>query len=258
MQAPKRLRCGVRRGAGGPLAANTQSTRDSSGGGIVTLKLVFPLLDRYNDAATGLGFLLATGGEPSLGRWVAAPSTVLNVTVPPATTLWEAYVPPDGWRSGENSLNHVMFAGAGGWVVRTVAGLSRAPGSRSWRQLVLRPARGEAVWAMLRNASASLDTPMGLAAVSWSAGEASGDYYALNATIPCGASATIVVATRGAAANATVREGGAVVWQGNAFVPGVAGVSGAEAGADGASVEFATGSGSYAFSVAAASGVKQA
>ena len=67
--------------------------------------------------------------------------------------------------------------------------------------------------------------------------------------IPVGGVASVVLPTMGALATATVFEGNKTVWTAGAFVAGDAGVAGAQAAADGASVVFAVGSGSYAFQV---------
>jgi hypothetical protein len=218
------------------------------GGGIVTLKLLFPLLDRFNESAEGLRVLTLTDAEPSIGRWVSAPSVFENVTVPAATTLWEAYQPPDGWSSGENSLNHVMFAGPGAWIYETIGGCARDKASRSWSQLVVAPIRGDDAWAHVNAASVSQDTPMGLAAVSWVAELNGSAAYEINVTIPVNARARIVVAARVSAEKTTVREGGIIVWSAGVFVPGVEGIPSAVSGTDGMSVEFLNvGSGMYSF-----------
>jgi hypothetical protein len=52
----------------------------------------------------------------------------------------------------------------------TLAGLSRAPNSRSWSDLVIAPAASAEVLTQLSYASASIDTPMGLASSSWELG----------------------------------------------------------------------------------------
>lgn len=54
------------------------------GGGIVSWKLVLPLLDRFNRSDLALRFQLHTDAPPSLGYWIAQG----------ATTLWEVRPPP--------------------------------------------------------------------------------------------------------------------------------------------------------------------
>jgi hypothetical protein len=80
-------------------------------------------------------------------------------------------------------------------------------------------------------------------------GTCSGISYSVDATVPVGARASVVVPTRGSsAATAIISEGGAVVWRAGAFVPGTPGIAGAVAAGD--SVEFNVGSGVYSFTVA--------
>eukprot|EP00698_Gefionella_okellyi_P008493 TRINITY_DN2105_c0_g1_i1.p1 TRINITY_DN2105_c0_g1~~TRINITY_DN2105_c0_g1_i1.p1 ORF type:complete len:1115 (+),score=230.55 TRINITY_DN2105_c0_g1_i1:139-3483(+) len=67
-------------------------------------------------------------------------------------------------------------------------------------------------------------------------------------TLPVSSVGTVSVQLNGATpADALIYEGTSLVWKNNAFVPGVAGISGAEAQAH--SVLFTIGSGSYSFSV---------
>ena len=58
-----------------------------------------------------------------------------------------------------------MSGGFGSWLFTGVAGLARAPGSRGWQALLFRPAAF--VHAAVTSASASVATPIGLAAISW-------------------------------------------------------------------------------------------
>ena len=78
-------------------------------------------------------------------------------------------------------------------------------------------------------------------------GPCSGPSFQLQATVPAGATAVVRVPTPLASAAVTITEGGAAVWRAGAFVPGVAGISGGAAVADG--IAFAVGSGAYSFAV---------
>lgn len=62
-----------------------------------------------------------------------------------------------------------MFGAAGSWYYSTLAGLDRAPNSRSWSDLVIAPPAAADILSQLSYASASIDTPMGLAAAAWEA-----------------------------------------------------------------------------------------
>lgn len=87
-----------------------------------------------------------------------------------ATTLWEQYDMDSV--HGSASRNHVMFGAAGSWYYSTLAGLGRAPASRSWQNLTIAPPHAPDVLSQLSWASASIDSPMGLVASSWAAGAA--------------------------------------------------------------------------------------
>lgn len=64
-----------------------------------------------------------------------------------------------------------MFGGSGSWYYSTLAGLNRVEHSRSWQNIIMAPPRGQALLDVvaqnLTYASASIDSPMGLVAISW-------------------------------------------------------------------------------------------
>jgi hypothetical protein len=60
-----------------------------------------------------------------------------------------------------------VFGGVGSWYYSTLAGLGRAPGSRSWQDLVISPPADPEVLQQLTFAGASIDSTMGLVASSW-------------------------------------------------------------------------------------------
>ena len=248
-----------------------------------------------------------------------------------------------------------MFGAAGSWYYSTLAGLDRTPSSRSWQDLLINPPYSPSVLSQLDFAAASIDSPMGLAAASWTAvfpegtdkacgaapekkllalecvdpatgkvgpgvfssvqfasyGTPSGScsagwqrnascdgeftaaavaaacvgkarcvlnvstaamnkgndpcfdvekllavrmagpclappLFRVQATVPVGGVARVRVPMPAGAA--VIREGGAVVWKGGAFVPGAApGVKSGAALANGEGVEFSVGSGEYSF-----------
>eukprot|EP01047_Picozoa_sp_COSAG01_P040503 COSAG01_NODE_3415_length_6122_cov_15.057945_5_plen_117_part_00 len=90
----------------GPNATNPAKA-NRFGGGIVTLKLVWPLFQRFNAVALGLKTLLHTDRTPSLG---------FMTTQQPGTTLHEAYN-MDSAYTGKwvGSFNHVMMGSPGRW-----------------------------------------------------------------------------------------------------------------------------------------------
>ena len=141
----------------------------------------------------------------------------------------------------------VQYGGSGSWYYATLAGLQRAPGSRSWRELVIAPP-APGTLSNLTWANASIDTPMGLVSSAWSARRGQ---YTLHAIIPPNARARITMPTVNGMLNTqtTVSESGAVVWSGSAHAPGAVknGIRSASAGTDGRSVLFTVGSGSFSF-----------
>jgi alpha-L-rhamnosidase len=211
------------------------------GGGIVSLKLLYPLLDAHGMSDLGLKFQLHTATPPSFGYWIAQG----------ATTLFEY------WGNAEystpnllNSYNHIMYGGSGSWYYSTLAGIQRSPGSRSWRDLIIVPP-APGTLSNLTWANASIDTPMGMVSSSWSATHHG--RYTLHVAVPPNAQARIVMPTFSSALDGqtTVSEGesGTVVWKDGGFVPGTCdGIRSASAGADRKSVVIAVGSGSYSFS----------
>ena len=233
------------------------------GGGIFSLKMFFPLLDRFGGQAAGLAALLATQ-RPALGAWIADGET----------TLLEGYDLNSTDPANGGSYNHAMFSGFAPWLFRSLAGLGRAEGSRGWARLELRPpgpASGLAP-SMLTWASAAVDTPAGPAASAWAmtpAGAAAAAaaldgggggggvgggalLYSYNCSVPVGATAVLALPAVATAGSVVVREGSAVVFRNNTFVPGVAGIAGAQASDDGAAVDIVLGSGDYVFEVQAA------
>lgn len=212
------------------------------GGGIVSLKLLYPLLDAHGLSDLGLKFQLHTDKPPSFGYWMEQGGT----------TLFEY------WGNAEystpnllNSYNHIMYGGAGSWYYSTLAGLRRRSGSRSWRDLIIAPP-GPGTLSNLTWANASIDTPMGLVSSSWSATQR---VYRLHAVVPPNAQARIVMPTVGilnVQTRVTEKESGAV-WRDGGFVLSAAseGIRSATAGADRKSVVLTVGSGSYSFTSSA-------
>jgi hypothetical protein len=257
-------------------------------GGIVTLKLLWDLIDRFGGGWPGLGvsFLTRTAAPPSLGFWVANGLTALAEEYNMSSAG-----PPSFY--GAASFNHIMFGSGDAWLHRSVAGLARAPGSRSWRALaVAPPVPAAGVVATLDWAATEIDTPMGLVAAGWAAGpgaataaaaaHAAGSpahlppaparpatlagaapsgappLFTVTATVPVGGTATVAVPAVSTPESVTVYEGGAAVWAAGAFVPGVPGVAGAAAAAAGDAVVFSVGSGTYTFVVTEGGGGRQA
>ena len=73
------------------------------GGGIVSLKLLYPLLDKFNESGLGLSFQLHTDKPPSFGYWMSQQ----------ATTLFEFWSNSEyTFDGGLNSFNHIMCKGS--------------------------------------------------------------------------------------------------------------------------------------------------
>ncbi len=216
-------------------------------GGILTHKLLYGgMAERFNISSLALQFLLSTD-VPSLGFWI-------NEGL---TTLVEEYnmtlLNPGFY--GVASYNHIMFGASGAWFYQTVAGLRRSPGSQSWRDLLLAPpGPASGITDSLSWASASVATPIGTVASSWTLGDSKSVLYQHDAAVPTNAVASIVLPTVNACSSVVVTEGGSgsPVFAGGQYVPGTPGLVSAECGVDGVSVVIGVGGGSYAFTVSTA------
>ncbi|MFF9542527.1 glycoside hydrolase family 78 protein [Streptomyces albidoflavus] len=106
------------------------------------------------------------------------PSWLYPVTMG-ATTIWERWdsLLPDGSvnPSGMTSFNHYALGAVADWLHRTVAGL--APAAPGYRRLRIAPRPGGG----LTRAGARLETPYGLAEVSWTL---TGDELSVEAQVP--------------------------------------------------------------------------
>ena len=242
----------------GPNASNPSNV-NRFGGGIVTLKLIYPLFQRFGEATLALRTLLHTDRSPSLGFMTVGQKT---------GTLHEAWDMSSAY-TGKwvGSFNHIMMASPGRWFFTLFVGIDRdasVPSSaRSWSRLRLEPPRDPEFWTELSSCSGALDTPAGQVAVAWSRSSGvngSAAVYTLEATVPTNAQATLVLPTVGVAKgdSVSIRESGSTVWTAGKFVAGVSGVASGMAGADSRSVEFGLGSGSYIFVVQLATGLGMA
>ncbi len=88
-----------------------------------------------------------------------------------ATTIWERW---DGWTEERgfqsvqmNSFNHYALGSVGEWLWRSVAGIDQAPGSVSYRDLLIEPRLG----GRLDSITASFDSPRGIIKVVWGRNE---------------------------------------------------------------------------------------
>lgn len=139
-------------------------------GGILTLRLLYPLLDRLGDGWPGVGLDVMFGGPgldmPSIGYWVGQEGL---------TTLPEEYnltstTPPSFY--GAASYDHAMFGGPGYWLSATVAGLKRV--GKGWTSLLMAPPSPSSSGIVgsgpqeVTYASTSVDTPIGKSAIAWS------------------------------------------------------------------------------------------
>ncbi|TDZ17491.1 hypothetical protein Cob_v009528 [Colletotrichum orbiculare MAFF 240422] len=102
-----------------------------------------------------------------------------------ATTLWETWNGYDSKGNPKWSHNHYAFGSVAQWLIEGVAGIRRA--SPGYRRLRFEPRIGEG----LTYASSSLDTPFGVAKISWKVG-ATGD-LTVSVTVPPGATAVVVL-----------------------------------------------------------------
>ncbi|MBF4459876.1 alpha-L-rhamnosidase [Pseudoclavibacter sp. VKM Ac-2867] len=173
--------------AGALLAAQVAADGYRIGSGFLGTPLVCDALADAGHGATAWELLLQT----------QSPSWLYAVTMG-ATTIWERWdsMLPDGTiNPGDmTSFNHYAFGAVADFLHRRVAGLApAAPGYRRLRIAPLPDARLE--WAR-----ASLETPYGLASVSWTldAGE-----FALHVVVPPSTEAEVLLPDGSAAVTVT-------------------------------------------------------
>ena len=189
--------------------------------GIIGSNAVVQTLPEHGEA--DLMYKLATQTTyPSLG----------NQVMKGATTVCETYE-CGPWES----QNMKMFASMDKFFYRNLAGIH--PASPGYRRVLIQPQPvGD-----LKTVTASQRTVRGTVTVDWIKGAASFD---LKVTIPAGMAADIDIPKLGLN-NPRITEGETSVWKSNAYVPGTAGLTGAQADAD--SIVFHAGSGSYHFTL---------
>jgi alpha-L-rhamnosidase len=191
--------------------------------GILATKYVMPLLA---ESHPDLAYELATQTTyPSWGYMIENG----------ATTVWELWQNKTG--PSMNSHNHPMFGSVGAFFYYGLAGIALDPKTPGYERIVFRPL----VVRDLRWASASIETLRGTVVSSW---RRTDDGLELEVTVPAGSSAEIDVPKLGVG-DPVVKESGKVVWKQKAFVPGAAGLEGAEE--DGGAIAFRAGSGTYKF-----------
>ena len=159
-----------------------------------------------------------------------------------ATTLWELWQAKTG--PSMNSHDHAMFGSVGSWFYTALAGINVGPddlADAGYRRVRIQPHIVEDLhWA-----SASIDTIRGRVVSSWTH---SAGTITLEAEIPVGSEAKVVVPKDIEMTAVTIREGDHVVWENGHFVPGDPGVAAATAEHD--SFTFDVGSGHYSFRLA--------
>jgi hypothetical protein len=205
--------------------------------------------------ATGTRFVfevLSAMGRTDLAAVVAAQSTFPSHgywVTQGATTCWE------NW-SGEEGLdhppapthNHIFLCSHVGWMFDTLLGLSRPPeasGPAAFSAVAMAPPLIDSLPSM----SGAVESVRGRVALAWAwQGAPMASLFALNASLPPTVRGSISVPVIGLS-NPTVTESGAVVFANGAYVPGVAGVSGAARA--GSYVVLNVGSGDYSFTTAA-------
>ena len=140
----------------------------------------------------------------------------------------------------------MAIGGSGSWYYSTLAGLSRSPGSRSWKDLVIVPPAPGTI-SDLTWANASIETPMGVVGSAWKY-ETTADgsqSYSLHATVPANARARVVMPTFVTPATATIYDGASLLWSRGSLsaAPGVTNASVPQTGTN--AVVFEVGGGEY-------------
>jgi len=162
-----------------------------------------------------------------------------------ATTIWETWAgyPMSHGYPGAESM--IMWATIDEFLYNDLAGI-RGPeyyGSDQmvpgFRQIEIRPC----VVGDLTHASASIKTIRGIVSSDW---KKTGNSLVLNVTIPANASGRVSVPSLGMQ-NATLTEGGKVLWKDGAYVKGVAGITAGKQ--EEGYYTFDVGSGEYGFKI---------
>lgn len=152
-------------------------------------------------------------------------------------TIWERWNSDGAIGSGMNSYNHVMYGGGpGAWVYKGLAGI--APSQAGYTEVLIKPE----IVGNVTSANASVKTPKGLVSVNWT--KVSSTQLNLNVTIPVNCKAVVLVPTLGKN-NVAISEGSTQIWNNNAVVNSVAGVS--LYSSSSAVIGWNVGSGSYSF-----------
>lgn len=189
--------------------------------GIIGTNAVVQVLPQH-EAAEVMYRLATQATYPSLGEQVMKGATAVCESYECAPWL---------------SQNMKMFASFDKFFYCNLAGI--APVSPGYRRIRIQPQPvGD-----LKNVSASLNTVRGAIRVDWNK---TNTFYDLKVAIPAGAQADIAVPTLGWT-NVTIREGERTVWKSYAYIPGTPGLVNAKA--EGKSILFQTGSGSYHFTL---------
>lgn len=189
--------------------------------GIIGSNAVIQVLPSHG--ATRLMYALANQTTyPSLG----------NQVMKGATTVCETYE-CGPWLS----QNMKMFGSMDKFFYRDLAGISsQSPG---YRRVLIKPQPvGD-----LHTVSASEQTVRGPVSVDWVKGDGALD---LKVSVPAGIEADVSIPQLGLT-DIQITESGHAVWRANAYVNGVAGITGAEATTD--SIVFHVGSGTYSFAM---------
>lgn len=148
--------------------------------GFIGTPLLCPVLSRFGRHDVAVRLLLQD-------QWPSWLFTVKNG----ATTMWErwdSYTPERGFGDvSMNSFNHYAYGAVGEWMVHWLAGLAPGHEAPAYRHIVFRPQPSERI----SSASARLDTPYGVASISWQtgSGEISGEV-----AVPSGAFADFIAA----------------------------------------------------------------
>jgi len=160
-----------------------------------------------------------------------------------ATTVWEGWSLTNGTYQAEESMT--MLTGVGRFFYESLAGIQEPNfyGAQEFEPgygiIRIRPH----VTGDLTYARASIKTVRGIIVSDW---KKTDNTFSLDVNIPVNAKAKVSIPVTGSQ-NATISEGGIIVWKQGAYLMGVAGITGArqEAGY----VTFDSGSGDYQFKV---------
>lgn len=216
----------LRKAVGQQLLGAVRARQDHLSTGFIGTAFLLPALTATGHPDTAYRLLL-NNDYPSWGYTISKG----------ATTIWELWN-SDTAGPGMNSRNHFAFGAVGEWIQRDLAGIDTDPTAPGYSRIRIRPQPGPCI----DRAATEYDSIRGRIVSRWNKTPGS---LTLEVTLPTNTTAEVAVPATDL--DARILEGGRLLWQGERFIPGTAGISAGRRGAG--AVVFDVGGGTYRFEV---------